>query len=70
MDNRQVIEDMTNYLQSYPKQRCWESYSPETILNDLVYGIGISIDEKCYSYADGYRDFKRYLIEFLEKEND
>ena len=65
MNNRKVIESMTEYLQTYPKQAFWEKYTPKTIIDDLVYGLGIAVDEK-YVGASGYRDWKAYLIKFLQ----
>ena len=70
MDNTEVIAAMKHYIDTYPNQRSWELYTYSTILNDLIYGIGIAIDKEKYEFADGYKEFKKHLIEFLTEDNE
>ncbi len=40
-------------------------YSTETILKDMVYLLGISIDPK-FGFANGYEEFKKELLKALD----
>ena len=70
MDNSKVIKSMKNYIDTYPNQLGWELYTKDTVLNDLVYGIGIAIDKRKYQYGDGYDKFKKDLIKFLTNPDE
>lgn len=42
----------------------------KTIINDMLYGIGLSTCREKYRYADGYAKFKQFLKElFNDKKN-
>ena len=34
-----------------------------TILKDMLYGLGICLDEEKYEFAGGYREFVKFLRE-------
>ena len=70
MDNRKVIKSIKNYIDTYHNQFGWEKYKKDTVLNDLVYGIGIAIDKEKYQYANGYDEFKKELIKFLTNPDE
>ena len=36
-----------------------------TIMHDMLYGIGLSMDKKMYQYNQGYRKFKQFLKELF-----
>jgi hypothetical protein len=56
-----------NYVQTYdPKKH--GANDAEIIFQDMLYGLGISIDEKEYSWATGFRKFKQYLVERFTHE--
>lgn len=38
---------------------------PETIIKDMIYGLGISSDEDEYLYVDGYKKFVEHLKEII-----
>ena len=70
MDNAEVIAAMKHYIDTYPDQLGWKQYSKETMLADLVYGIGIAMDRDKYEFADGYDAFKKFLIDFLTSNHE
>jgi len=70
MDNTEVIAAMKHYIDTYQDQLGWKQYSKETMLADLVYGIGIAMDRDKYEFADGYNEFKKDLIEFLTNPDE
>lgn len=41
---RRIVQTMQDYLSTYTSQFSYRSYSEHTFINDMLYGIGISID--------------------------
>ncbi|MFW6248212.1 MAG: hypothetical protein ACOC4J_00410 [Bacteroidota bacterium] len=37
----------------------------KTIMHDMLYGIGLSIDREKYQYSNGYRKFEQFLKELF-----
>ena len=63
--NKQAVERLAHYWGTYNKQPGYENYSTETFLNDGLYGLGIAIDSRKYSFANGFAQFKRDLLKYL-----
>ncbi len=57
-----------NFWLTYSNQEGYQNYSLETFLNDALYGIGLAIDESKYREAQGFDQFKKELIEYLETQ--
>lgn len=56
------------YVETYdPKKHAFEG-SPEIIFEDMLYGIGISIDKK-HKFYEGFKLFKKFLTERISKES-
>ena len=70
MENAKVIAAMKEFIDTYPDQIGWQEYTKDTVLNDLIYGIGVAIDHDKYSFAMGYRYFKKDLIKFLTNPDE
>lgn len=60
-----AIEYMKGYIGTYDQQYKWEMYSFDTYFNDILYGIGVSIN-KDYETVFGFMKFKRDLLEWLK----
>lgn len=39
--------------------------SDKTYIDDMLYGLGVSIDKDKYQFGDGYEKFKEFLKGFL-----
>ena len=67
----QCVKDAIKYLQpyisSYHKQQGYQDYSIETYINDVLYGLGVSISGR-YEGAPGFRKFQERLLKQLEGE--
>ena len=37
----------------------------DTIVKDMLYGIGLCLNKKEFSYADGFKKFKTFIKAFL-----
>ena len=59
-----MVRYMAAYWATYDKQINYSDYSDKTFLDDALYAIGITLDPK-YKFANGYREFKKYLLEYL-----
>ncbi len=62
-----MIEYLRRYVESYSNQKFYLDYQDETIINDMIYGLGVALDAKKYSYRDGFDKFQKYLIKHLQK---
>ena len=56
-------------MDRYDKQQGYESYSEETLIDDVLYGLGIALDSR-NAYANGYEKFKTRLIAHLRPNTD
>ena len=61
---RAAVASLKDYLDRYDKQQGYESYSEETLIDDVLYGLGIALDSR-NAYANGYEKFKTRLISHL-----
>ena len=66
---RQMVAKYQEYVASYDQQSYYADYSDKTFLDDMLYGIGLSmqIDTATdYTGAGGYERFKQTLREHLK----
>lgn len=60
------ISKFKKYINTYVISK---NFNLNIILDDIIYGIGISLDETKYNYYNGYRSFKNLLIKkFLNED--
>lgn len=59
---RAIVERMTQYMTTYPSQYKWMDYSDRCFLDDMFYGIGISLDPERYRSAAGYELFRQEIM--------
>jgi hypothetical protein len=62
---RDAIEYLRTYLDTYPSQSGYENYRDETIIDDLLYGIGVALWNN--KFANGFRETQARLREHLNK---
>ena len=60
-----MIDRLQDFWGTYTTLQVTKRYTPETVLKDSIYGIGISISNERYSGADGFDRFKKELAEYL-----
>mgnify|MGYP003143823603 FL=1 len=58
------IEKFKEYVNTYDAKKNGLDNS-EVIVKDMIYGIGICLDKKEFSFADGYRKFTELLKSYL-----
>ena len=64
---KSAVKYLQKYMDTYPVQVGYEAYSKETFIDDILYGLGCSLDKK-YMFAQGYDLFKKELIKHLTKD--
>lgn len=60
-DIDEALDSLEKYISSYRSQKYYREFSILTFINDIIYGLGISINPN-YTWAEGYDRFKRHLI--------
>lgn len=68
IDIKKATEKLNHFVGTYSKQPNYTQYSNQTFLNDMLYGIGISIDEDKYFAAQGYTEFLKLLQSHINNE--
>lgn len=66
---RAVVAKMQSYVATYSEQAHFDIYTDKTFLDDMLYGIGISMQigtATDYTGPGGYERFKQALREHLK----
>lgn len=58
------LEKFRKYVNTYDKEK-HGLHMDNTIVKDMVYGIGIALNEKEYSMADGFKKFIKHLVKII-----
>ena len=58
------LEKFKEYVNTYDQRKNGLD-NDETIVKDMLYGIGLCLDKEEYCFAGGYRKFKTFLKAFL-----
>jgi hypothetical protein len=60
-----AIKYLVKYMATYDKQIGYLEYTDETIIEDVLYGLGVAIGGKKYMWANGFATFKERLAKHL-----
>ena len=64
---KDAVAKLTKYIGTFDTQHGYVDYSDATFINDVLYGIGIALNEQEYQYAQGFVKFKAFLKDFLNE---
>jgi len=64
---KKIVANFQEYVATYTNQVEYESYRDETFIDDMLYGIGIAMDEK-YKFANGFDEWKEVLRKHLDND--
>ena len=64
---RPAIKYLQDYINTYEKQSGIDNYTVETFVNDIIYGLGMSLDPDAHKWAKGHLEFEGKLREFLDQ---
>lgn len=65
----EAVKYLRDYMNTYDQQREYADYSDRTYIDDVLYGLGVSLSTE-YQFAGGYRKFKALLLEHLRRDGD
>ena len=60
----EAVKYLQEYMNTYHLQFQYADYSDETYIEDVLYGLGVSLSKE-YQFAGGFRKFKKLLREHL-----
>lgn len=66
---REAVKHLQHYVGTYDKQLHFDDYTNKTYVDDILYGLGLSMQHLFptdFSGAGGYERFKQYLREHLK----
>lgn len=66
---KKAVAYLRDYMVKYENQFGYMDYSDETFIDDVLYGLGVALDEKQYSWANGFAKFKPRLTEHIKRNS-
>ncbi len=60
-----AIRYLRDYMATYEAQAGCLNYTDKTLIDDVLYGLGVALDPRLYQYASGYSAWKEKLREHL-----
>ena len=61
---KQIVAYLRGYMNTYDQQPEYLDYPPETLVNDVLYGLGVALSDE-YKYGEGFEKFKSKLLDHL-----
>jgi hypothetical protein len=61
-----AIEHLKHYINTYDCQYEYINYSEQTIIEDIIYGLGSSLNKVEYSFATGLTKFKQVIYNHIK----
>ena len=58
------MQKFKDYVQTYDAKKNGLD-NDDTIVKDMLYGIGLCLNKKEFEYADGFKKFKTFIKAFL-----
>lgn len=55
-----AVEYLQKYMATYDKQFGYQDYRDETLIDDVLYGLGVALGRE-HQFADGFAKFKAKL---------
>ncbi|HPR92396.1 MAG TPA: hypothetical protein PLR64_04055 [Candidatus Dojkabacteria bacterium] len=64
--NEEVVDYLIKYINTYKDQLGYKEYSTGTLVDDMIYGIGVALSKE-YEWANGYEKFRKDLVEYFSE---
>ena len=62
---KKVVGYLQDYMNTYSGQAGYLDYADETLIDDVLYGLGVALGPKRYIFAQGFRKFRARLRDHL-----
>lgn len=66
---KKAIEYLKHYMDTYDSQYGYLDYTDETIIDDVLYGLGVAIGGHKYKFASGFASFKKRLAAHISDKS-
>ena len=66
-ENFDIVKDVKYYKKFVNTYKDDKFLFDTTFIEDMLYGIGVSIDENKYSWSSGYLEFLKYLKNLIDE---
>ena len=63
----EAVAYLKKYIGTYDQQPMYLDYREETLIDDILYGLGASLDKR-YEFSGGFQAFKERLLEHLKAQ--
>lgn len=61
-----IVVSLQRYMESYDKQQSYLDYEDATVIEDVLYGLGVALGPEEYCWGTGFDKFKARLREHLK----
>lgn len=65
-DIENAVKYLAKYIATYDRQHGYTEYGAKTYIDDVLYGLGVSLNDKEFSFANGFQKFKQELKKYLD----
>ena len=65
-----MVAYLKRYIETYDKMYGYENYTDETLIDDILYGLGVALNPNEHSFASGFYTWKKKLYAHLEKDKE
>ena len=62
---KQAVKYLQDYMNTYDNQPEYLDYPIETLINDVIYGLGVAVRGDEYKCGEGFDKFRQKLSAFL-----
>lgn len=60
-----MVKYLARYMETYDKQVGYQNYNDETLVEDVLYGLGVVLNPHQHQFANGFTKWKNKLKNFL-----
>ncbi len=64
---QKAVNYLQDYMVTYSNQVGYLDYMDETLIDDVIYGLGMALDPHRYEFAQGFKKFKKRLHKHISK---
>lgn len=65
---QRAIRDLADYMATYESQTECLNYTDKTLIDDVLYALGVAFEPKAHKWADGFNVWKEKLREHLSAD--
>jgi len=66
---KKAVKYLQDYMNTYSGQSGYLDYADETLIDDVLYGLGVALGPKRYAFARGFRKFKARLKDHIANKD-